>query len=101
MVIAELQHGFFHLEPIEIVLHVLRGDVPECSSCQETSARTSGECMPSQALSCGASLPRAGIFDKSPAAIFALEALCSVILAETVVTVATVMRAATLLFQQV
>lgn len=31
LVIAELQHGFFHLEPVEIVLHVLRGDAPECS----------------------------------------------------------------------
>ena len=31
LVIAELQHGLFHLEPVEIVLHVLRGDAPECS----------------------------------------------------------------------
>lgn len=44
-------------------------------------------------------LPRAGIFGESPAAIFALEALCSVVLAETIVTVATAMRAAILLFQ--
>lgn len=31
LVIAELQHGLFHLEPVEIVLYVLRGDSPECS----------------------------------------------------------------------
>ena len=31
LVIAELQGGLFHLEPVEIVLHVLRGDAPECS----------------------------------------------------------------------
>lgn len=91
LVIAELQHGLFHFEPVEIVLHVLRGDAPECSvnpflepvvqgidvldmvkspldvpakvspdydmfnTCQGTSARTSGACMPSQALYCGVS----------------------------------------------
>ena len=31
LVIAELQDGFLHLEPVEIVLHVLRGYAPECS----------------------------------------------------------------------
>ena len=31
LVIAELQGGLFHLEPVEMVLHVLCGDAPECS----------------------------------------------------------------------
>ena len=31
LAIAELQHNLFHLEPVKIVLHVLRGDAPECS----------------------------------------------------------------------
>ena len=31
LVIAELQDGLLHLEPVEIVLHVLRGYAPECS----------------------------------------------------------------------
>ena len=31
LVIAKLQYGLFHLEPVEIVLHVLRGDSPECT----------------------------------------------------------------------
>ena len=30
LVIAEFQNGFFHHEPVEIVLHILRGDAPEC-----------------------------------------------------------------------
>lgn len=42
-------------------------------------------------------LPRAGIFGESPAAVLAFEALRSVVLAETVVTGAAAMRAATLL----
>ena len=42
----------------------------------------------------------AGIFGESPAAILALEALCTVVFAETVVTGSAAMRAATLLFQQ-
>lgn len=45
-------------------------------------------------------LPRAGIFGESPAAILALEALRSVVLAETVVAVASTMRTAALFFQQ-
>lgn len=32
LVIAELQHGSFHLEPVGIALHVLRGDAPDCSA---------------------------------------------------------------------
>ena len=31
LVIAELQHGLFHLEPVEIVLHIFRGYATECS----------------------------------------------------------------------
>lgn len=42
-------------------------------------------------------LPRAGIFGKRLAAVLALEALRPVVLAETVVTCAAAMRAATLL----
>ena len=42
----------------------------------------------------------AGVFGESPAAIIALEALRSMILAETVVVAHAAMKAATLLFQQ-
>ena len=45
-------------------------------------------------------LLRTGIFGESPAAILALEALRSVVLAETVVAVASTMRTAALFFQQ-
>lgn len=31
MVVAELQHGLFRLEPVGIVLHVLGGHAPECA----------------------------------------------------------------------
>lgn len=41
-------------------------------------------------------LPCAGIFGESPAAILALEALCTVVLTETVVAVASTMRTAAL-----
>lgn len=44
-------------------------------------------------------LPRAGIFAESPAAILALETLRSVVLAETVVAVASTMRTAALFLQ--
>ena len=29
LVAAELQNGFLHLEPVEVVLHILRGNAPE------------------------------------------------------------------------
>ena len=45
-------------------------------------------------------LPSAGVFGECPAAILALEALRSVAIAETAVTVAAAMRTATLPFQQ-
>ena len=30
LVAAELQYGFLHLEPVEVVLHILRSNTPEC-----------------------------------------------------------------------
>ena len=31
LIVVELEHGFFRLKPIEIVLHVIRGAASECA----------------------------------------------------------------------